>query len=119
MKILVVDDESAIRDLLVTVLEDEGYQAIAAGGGREALERAPVERPDLVLIDLMMPGMDGRQLVRRLRELPGLDVVPMVMMSAAVRVMTEQEGVVDFLPKPFDLDQLLGTIQRATGQRLS
>jgi CheY-like chemotaxis protein len=113
MKVMVVDDEAAIRDLLSTVLTDEGYEVTTAAGGHEALERAPSERPDVMLVDLMMPGLDGRQLVRRMRELPVMAGVPTVMMSAAVRTMTLQEGVVDFLAKPFDLEELLEAIRKA------
>lgn len=112
MKVLVVDDEEAIRELLQAVLSNEGYQVICAAGGLEALELAPRERPDLALVDVMMPGMDGRQLVARLRELPEMAGRPMVMMSAVIRFVADQPGVVAFLAKPFDLDQLLATLEQ-------
>ena len=110
MKVMVVDDEPAIRELLVAILRDEGYQAVEASSGQVALELGPREQPDLLLIDLMMPGMDGRTLVARLRQLPEFGSTPMIMMSAAMRVLGKQEGVVDFLPKPFDLEQLLAAL---------
>jgi CheY-like chemotaxis protein len=110
---MIVDDEPAICDMLATVLQDEGHQALAVNSGPEALERAPRERPDVFLIDVMMPGMDGRTLVNRLRALPDLEPTPIIMMSAAVRTFAPQPGVVTFLAKPFDLDQLLATLERA------
>ena len=113
MKVLVVDDDPAIRELLVTVLGDEGYDVVTAGDGTEALEMAPRERPDALLVDVMMPRMDGRTLVRRLRELPEVAAAPAIMMSAAVGSAGAMEGVFDFVPKPFDLDRLLDSLERA------
>ena len=110
---MIVDDEPAICDMLTTVLQDEGHEALAVNSGAEALARAPGERPDVFLIDLMMPGMDGRTLAARLRAQPDLGPTPIVMMSAAVRTMALQPGVVEFLAKPFDLDQLLDSLERA------
>ena len=109
-KILVVDDEPAIRELIVAVLEDEGYAAIAAGSGPRALELLPHERPDLVLMDIMMPEMDGREALRRMREHPEWGRIPVVMMSAAFAPDRIGQRVSAFLPKPFDLDHLLATV---------
>jgi CheY-like chemotaxis protein len=109
---MIVDDEPAICSMLVTVLEDEGYRAVAVNSGPEALARVGDERPDVLLVDIMMPGMDGRTLVARLRALPE-PLAPIIMMSAAVRAFAPQPGVVGFLAKPFDLDQLLDSIARA------
>lgn len=111
--VLVVDDEPAIRDLIVAVLEDEGYRALGAGSGRLALELLPVERPDLVLMDVMMPEMDGREALRRMRAAPGLDQIPVVLMSAAFAPDRVGLCIAAFLPKPFDLDELLDTIADA------
>jgi CheY-like chemotaxis protein len=114
---MVVDDEPAICDMLTTVLSDEGYQSVAVSSGAEALARAAAERPDLFLIDLMMPGMDGRTLAARLRAMPEMAATPIIMMSAAVRTMATPPGVAEFLAKPFDLDQLLDSLERAIGAR--
>ena len=115
-KILVVDDEPAIRELIVAVLEDEGYQAIGAGSGSRALELLPEERPDLVLMDIMMPEMDGREALRRMREQPELAAIPVVMMSAAFAPDRVGQRVAAFLPKPFDLDYLLETVAHILAQ---
>lgn len=109
--IMVVDDESAIRNLIVTVLEDEGYRAIGMPSGVAALEAFPTERPDAILLDLMMPVLDGRETLRRLRELPGGAEAPVVIMSAAISSRVRDDDVVAFLPKPFDLVALLDTVE--------
>jgi CheY-like chemotaxis protein len=114
-KILVVDDEPAIRDLIVAVLEDEGYEVLGANSGPKALELLPVERPDLVLLDIMMPEMDGREAFRRMREQRAAESVPVVMMSAAFAADRVPAEVAAFLPKPFDLDHLLATVERVLG----
>jgi len=111
-KVMVVDDEPSIRDLIVAVLEDEGYAVVAATNGRRALELMPSERPDLVIMDIMMPEMDGREAYRRLRDLPDLAHTPVVMMSAAVAPDRLTPRVAAFLAKPFDLDLLLTTVAR-------
>lgn len=115
--ILVVDDESAIRNLIVTVLEDEGYRAVGAASGVVALELFPEERPDAVLLDLMMPVLDGRETLKRLRTLPGGADLPVVIMSAAITAGSGDDDVVAFLAKPFDLVALLDTVELALANR--
>ena len=110
--VLVVDDEPAIRDLILAVLEDEGYRAIGAGSGRRALELLAAEQPDLVLMDIMMPEMDGREALRRMRDGPDTADVPVVMMSAAHNPERIGHPISAFLSKPFDLDVLIETVAR-------
>ncbi len=110
LKILVVDDEPAIRDLILAVLEDEGYIAVGASSAIDALEVIADERPDLVLMDIMMPEMDGREAFQRMRERPELAAIPVVMMSAAYAADRVPNNVAGFLSKPFELDHLLATI---------
>ncbi len=111
-KILVVDDEPTIRDVVVALLEDEGYAVVAAPTGLRALELLPLERPDLVIMDVMMPGLDGREVFRRMRESRNGHAPPVVMMSAAVGRDLLDPTVAAYLPKPFDLTDLLETIER-------
>lgn len=111
-KILVVDDEPTIRDVVVALLEDEGYAVIAAHTGSRALELLELEQPDLVIMDVMMPGMDGREVFRRMREESGGEVPPVVMMSAAVGRDLLHPAVAAYISKPFDLSDLLETIDR-------
>ncbi|HLG74045.1 MAG TPA: response regulator [Chloroflexota bacterium] len=112
MKVLVVDDESGIRNLLVSLLEDEGYEVVAAGDGASAIRLAEQHRPGLILLDLMLPGMEGREVHRRLRELEGMARAPIVFMSAARHLRPEGDAHTSFVAKPFDLDRLLDHISQ-------
>lgn len=110
-KILVVDDERAITELLVSVLRDEGYAVAAAEDGPRALQLLPTERPDLVILDVMMPRMDGREVCRRMREMAGFERLHIVMISAAIHPNLAECRVDAFLAKPFDLNRLLATLE--------
>lgn len=114
-KILVADDEPLLLGIIVEALIDEGYQVVAARDGREAVELEAREEPDLVLMDVMMPRLDGRDAARLLRERADGPAVPVVLMSAGVSAAKIEPGIA-FLPKPFDLDQLLSLISGLLGQ---
>jgi CheY-like chemotaxis protein len=113
--VLVVDDEPVLRAVVRDVLEEEGYAVVEAADGREVLALVARDRPDLVLMDVMMPGSDGREAYRALRERPDLPAVPVVMMSAAVHPRGLDPTIAAFLPKPFALDHLLATVVRLIG----
>ncbi len=109
--ILLVDDEYAIVEVLTGILEDEGYAVLVAGNGREALERMAETKPDLVLLDRMMPALDGEGTLAAMREDPRLASVPVVLMSAtALERGTELDARTRFLRKPFHVDDLIDTI---------
>ncbi|MEM1313414.1 MAG: response regulator [Pseudomonadota bacterium] len=104
--ILVVDDEAFNRDVLTQEIEDLGHAALAVASGAEAL-RAVAERPvDLVLLDIMMPGMDGYEVLRRLVSDPALRDTPVIVVSAMHDIESVARGIelgaVDYLPKPFE-----------------
>ena len=114
-KVLIVDDESAIRESLSGVLEDEGYKTFVAENGQQGLDIASAEKPDLVLLDIWMEGMDGLEVLSRLkRRNPEL---PVVMISGhgtiETAVQATQKGAYDFIEKPPQVDRLLLTISRA------
>jgi CheY-like chemotaxis protein len=114
--VAIVDDDADIREAIGAALEDHGYSTIEASNGREALEmlQRAEPKPDLVLLDLMMPMMDGWQLQRRLREEPELAVIPIVIMTAHagfVRAARSAQPETPVLPKPLDLDHLLETVE--------
>ncbi|HEX5497788.1 MAG TPA: response regulator [Thermomicrobiales bacterium] len=109
--ILVADDEADVRSLILALLEDEGYRVVVAANGRAAIEVVERRRPDLILMDIMMPTMDGREATRRLRARPESASIPIVLMSAVTNE-SPQPGVQAFVAKPFDLDDLLATIDR-------
>jgi CheY-like chemotaxis protein len=116
--ILVVDDEAPIRHVLLDLLADEGYQAMEASNGRIALEMARKHHPDLILMDVMMPELNGRQTLHALHAEPSLATIPVVLMGAAGHVMAPADGVVTFLPKPFDLQQVVNVIKTALLNRI-
>ena len=109
--ILVVDDEAAIAEMLQDLLEDEGYQVVTAGNGHEGLARVAKVRPQLVLSDVMMPGLDGRAFCRALHADPAYRAIPVVLMSAAA-APEAQDGCTyaAFVRKPFDLATFVGLI---------
>lgn len=110
--ILVVDDDPLLRDVMLTVLHDEGYAASAARDGQEALDLVARARPGLVLLDLRMPGLDGWAFVEELQR-RGLQV-PFVICSAglAAEVYAKQLGAAGHLDKPFNVAQLLSTVDQ-------
>ena len=120
--LLLVDDEHAIVDALAGILEDEGYRVLTAGNGREALAHLEQARPDLVVLDVMMPILGGRELLQQLRASEAFRTLPVLMMSAVPREVLERQGGAplpcdDFIEKPFDLQHLLATVDRLAGPR--
>ncbi len=105
LTVLVADDEVHIVEFLALLLEDEGYQVLRAYDGLRAWELTERYRPDLVISDVMMPGLNGIDLARRIKHAHNGSAPPIVLMSA----VTDLENVpgVRFLPKPFDIDHIL------------
>ncbi len=108
-QVLVVDDDARLREYLRVKLEQGGYSVREAGSGEEALESIGHERPDLVLLDVVMPGLDGWQLLRRLQERHGS--IPVIMFSGQADELSAAEaaerGARGFIGKPFDPEELL------------
>ncbi len=113
--VLVVDDEPVLRSIVREILHEEGYAVIEAADGRGILEIMARERPALVLMDVMMPGVDGREAYRQLRSRPEHQDVPVVMMSAAVQSNGLDPSISGFLAKPFDLNRLVELVVRLIG----
>ena len=110
-RVLVVDDDADIRELLVSVLSDDGYEAASARDGRDALDVLDRWKADVIVLDLMMPVMDGWTFAARMKE---KWTIPIVVLSAAteVRKHASQLGAADVIPKPFDIETLLPMIAR-------
>ena len=109
-RVLIVDDEFDIREAVEEVLSEEGHQCLSAGDGAEALACLRDFHPQLVLLDLMMPGMNGWEFRAAQQGDPEFRSIPVVILSALGR-----EGSIDadgFMQKPFDLDDLLATVRR-------
>lgn len=116
LRILVVDDENINLRLVSRLLEMEGYEVVTAQSGESALHLIEQKRPDLALLDVMMPLMDGYELCRRLRQNPLTARIPIVMLTALVdendRLKGIEAGADDCLPKPFDVDVLRTMLKR-------
>lgn len=107
-KVLVADDDPGIVDLIKTLLEAEGFSVLSACNGLEALREVEHHRPDIVLLDIMMPMMDGITCCKELRSNPNTSDTLVVVMSATVDI-AELKGIgaTDFIAKPFDNDHLV------------
>ena len=118
-KILVVDDEQSITDLLAYNLRRNGYQPIVAHDGHQALRLAQVEQPDLVILDLMLPGLDGLDVCRALQR---ESTVPIIMLTArdeeVDRVVGLELGADDYVTKPFSVRELMARV-RAVLRRIT
>lgn len=112
--ILVVDDESNMRFLLRMILESAGYEVVEAPHGAAAFEQAKASPPDLVVTDLMMPVMTGRELIERLRADSVTADIPIVVLSASPK--TTLDAVDAVLGKPFEPDQLLEAARSLSGE---
>jgi CheY-like chemotaxis protein len=115
-RVLVVDDEPAVGRVVVDLLGDEGYEVRWSANGREALDVLDEWLPDVIVLDLMMPVMDGPSFRVAQRHLPGAAArVPVVVLSGMrdARAMAEELAAVAVIAKPFDLDDFLATIRQA------
>jgi CheY-like chemotaxis protein len=116
-KILIVEDVEMNRDLLVQLLEDE-YLLVQAVNGREGLESAARENPDLILLDIALPEMDGWEVVDRLRADPALRQIPVIAVTAHAMTGDEekayQHGCCDYITKPVDEEELWAKVRRNT-----
>jgi CheY-like chemotaxis protein len=113
-RILVVDDLEDNISLLEEILAEEGYEIDSAKNGQSALAKVEASPPDLVLMDAMMPGMDGYEVTRRIRENPSLPFIPILMITANENADVPQGlelGANDFIRKPIDFDELMARIK--------
>jgi len=120
--VLIVDDEDGIRDFLRCAFQSEGYTVLVAPDGVDALALCEVCVPDTILLDLMMPRMDGLRFLHEFRRRHGVDACPVIIMSAVSTAVEHAEaaGVTGAVVKPFDLDELLDMVEGALGaQRIS
>ena len=116
-KILVVDDEPDYINAIQCRLEWHNYEVVIAANGREGLEKAASEKPDLILLDTGMPVMNGHEMLERLRTLPELKGIPVIMVTA---LCDEEDiakasscGISDYVAKPFDFTELIEKIAQA------
>ena len=115
--ILVVDDEPIFVRIISDRLKRSGYRVIAATDGQEAIERAIQEKPDLILLDVLMPGLDGHAALERLRQMEETRSTPVIMLTGLDQMQhvarASSMGVADYVVKPFDLVVLLQKVRSA------
>lgn len=115
-RILVADDDPDIVDIIQTVLEGEGFQVLVATDGEEALRKVKQERPDLVILDIMMPKLDGYQVCQQVKNSSALSSIPIVIISARGQEKDRDNGLKagasDYIVKPFDPLELPEIVRR-------
>lgn len=114
-RILIIEDDEVIREVLEMLLQTRGYLTTAAGSGEAGLKRLEEKEFELVLLDLTLPGMDGLEVCRRIRELPGKAKLPVIMLTARSEesdvVIGLEMGAVDYVTKPFNNQMLIARIR--------
>jgi CheY-like chemotaxis protein len=116
--VLVVDDEFGIVDVLETILTDEGYRVVTACNGKQGLVRLSAEKPDVILLDFMMPILGGAEMLRAMAAEPAYQRIPVIMISSLSEdVIAERcKGYAAFLHKPFRAAAVLSTVAHVLGR---
>jgi CheY-like chemotaxis protein len=118
-RVLIVDDQAATVDLISATLRILGHEPISTYNGEQALKVSTQHPPDIILLDMMMPGLDGLETLRRLRRTPGLEDIPVIVVSAGQEFDLEdriqEAGGAVLLPKPISMDQLQSKIDTCLG----
>jgi CheY-like chemotaxis protein len=119
-RVLMIDDDADIREVAALSVETMGgWEMLQAATGEEGIAKAELERPDAILLDLMMPDVDGRATLKRLKDNEKTAKIPVVLLTAKSQGMSLEElkelGLADFLPKPFDPVTLCNDISRVLG----
>jgi DNA-binding response OmpR family regulator len=113
-RILVIDDDLPLRGMLAAALRQQGFRVLLAGDGAEGQRALTIHKPDLVILDLAMPNVNGWDFLQRLKETGHIGQVPIIVVSAHLRVEPQavlQMGVAAILPKPFNLADLMALIE--------
>ena len=115
LKILIVDDEKDIVDLVAYNLEKEGYETLKALDGEKALQLIRTKNPDLVILDLMLPGIQGLEVCKRIRKVPETAAIPIIMLTAKGeeidKVLGLEVGADDYITKPFSVKELMARVK--------
>jgi len=123
-RILCIEDEAEMIELMRLVLEREGFEVRGAVGGEQGLKAMRQEKPDLILLDLMMPGIDGWEVYRQMRADKELTEIPVIIVTAKAQSIDKVLGlqvakVADYITKPFGPKELIGSIERVLAQQNS
>ncbi|MHB8780671.1 MAG: response regulator [Candidatus Geothermincolia bacterium] len=118
-KLMVIDDDVAIIEIMKLNFEMRGYDVVGLPRSRESLRESLIELPDAIILDLLMPGQNGWEVLQELQENPVVQGIPVIICSVVSRkaVVTDllQKGAAGFVAKPFDLDKLIDTVEEAMG----
>ena len=119
-RILYIEDEKAMIDLVRLILRPRGFDIVGAEGGEQGLDKARAEKPDLILLDLMMPGVDGWEVLRQLKADDELAAIPVIVITVRTQGMHEASelgitGVADYISKPFSQARLLESVHSVLG----
>lgn len=119
-KVIIIEDEPAMIQLVTLILENRGYEVIGATGGPEGLELIAKENPDLVLLDLMMPGMNGWDVYQQMKHDEHMKTIPVIVVTAKATNIDKVLGlhiakVQDYITKPFSPAELLSSIDKVLG----
>ncbi|MGI8425787.1 MAG: response regulator [Actinomycetota bacterium] len=120
-KVLLVEDNSSVRELIHVLLEGEGYEIIEAVDGFDGLVKAESDQPDLMILDLMMPDLDGEKVLRQLQTDPELSQIPVLIVSGryeALDRLKDQLGDENVFPKPFEPTKLMDRVGALIGHPL-
>ncbi len=114
-KILVVDDEPNILKLVSFILTNNGYEAVEASSGPECLEKVRKEKPDMIVLDVMMPKMDGFEVAKKIKSNTATKDIPILMLSSKAQFEDKMKGIdsgaMDYVTKPFDKQELLEKVR--------
>jgi CheY-like chemotaxis protein len=114
-RILIVDDEPDILKIVIFRLKTKGYQTISATSGEEALRLVAENKPNLIILDLRMPGIDGDEVCRRIKADQDLCDIPVILLTAStgqdIEKLSKEIGAVDFIRKPFDSQEFINKIE--------
>ena len=115
-KILVADDEEDVKIIMQLYLESKGYEIVTSYDGLDTLDKVKTEKPDLILLDVMMPVIDGFEVCKKLKDSPDTASIPIVMVSAASHAESKQRGLdagaVEYIVKPFEPDHLVEVVRK-------
>jgi len=111
-KILVIDDEADIREIVRIYLEEEGCEVIEASNGQEGILKAQSEKPDLIVLDIMLPGINGFEVAKHLKDDPNTQDIPVIILSVLAQDSQYRQGILDYISKPFRQEELVATVRR-------
>ena len=119
-KIMVVDDEESLRELARAIFESEGFEVIDASSGLECLQKLEKIKPDVILMDMMMPGMSGREATEKIRQNPDTKNIKVIFLTVARFSETgkgtlDKLNVSDYITKPFDNEELVKRVKKIVG----